>query len=429
MDKDNKITNFFVQWLHHSMILLSAFFFSVLLIWGFLVSFSNYNGGEIFKVFFYEAFVYSERLENILIIFAPLLIAAIGFWICFKMGILNLGISGQMAVAALTVYLVGYFIKQKTPLKEEHSVLWLIILMLVAIVAAVLFSMIIAILKTYFQINEIISAILLNYIIFYLFRYVMSWELIVDPVTKTFSKESLGAIINFQTDVSFVTINLILAAIIFIIIGLVFYKSKIGLQITVMGKSNKAARYGGINWKKQTMIVFLLAGILSGLSGFLYHYRDLENGYLWKPETMPTHSFDIITIGLLAGGTWINLPISAFLITILRVQQKMIRISMLDSTIVDIMIGLIILMVALATRILTDSFFKKQLQTILHWSDWRDRKTVFLTTNTKTTKLHKETSNQQQKQNYLTTKKAMEKSTYAQQKPLLPLQKQNADKK
>ena len=62
-----------------------------------------------------------------------------------------------------------------------------------------------------------------------------------------------------------------------------FYKyTTSGYQINVIGKSINAARYAGINIKKNIMLVLALSGGLAGLAGFVY--------FLYVGSGSPSHA-------------------------------------------------------------------------------------------------------------------------------------------
>lgn len=76
--------------------------------------------------------------------------------------------------------------------------------------AAVLISCFCGMLKVYFGVNEILSTIFTNYIIYYLFRYLVTLEEIVNPVTKLSTQEDLGGI-NFNAIFGLFSVAFILA--------------------------------------------------------------------------------------------------------------------------------------------------------------------------------------------------------------------------
>lgn len=135
-----------------------------------------------------------------------------------------------------------------------------------------------------------------------------------------------------------------------------------GLQISLIGKNRIAAQYSGLNVNRQTMLVFFISGVLAGLAGIFYYYRDPVSTFLDKDEALPSNGYDTITIVALSQSSLLTLPVTSFFIALLRVQQEVIKISNIDPVIVEIMIGLIILAVVFFTKIFNDRNFFPSLQ-------------------------------------------------------------------
>ena len=393
---------------------LFSIFFVFLFVWLLLLGFSKYDGDELFRVFFYNPFVNAKRMKEILLVFAPFLVGAIAVWICFQLGLINLGVGGQMAGAALAVYFVAYFLKKQGAMSETSSSFgWIVLFFGVGIITAMLIAGFCGVLKVYFGVSEILSTIFTNYIIYFLFRYLITLEEIVNPVTKLSTNTELGKAINFNITFSLISIAFIFAIFILVMVWFVFNQTRFGLQIGLIGKSKAAATYSGLNINRRMVVVFLISGVLAGIAGIFYYYRNPGDTFLYKADALPGNAYDTITIVWLSQSSLIALPITSFFVALLRVQEKVIKISSVNPMVVEMMIGLIILSVAFFAKLFNDPIFYKKIQgwvfKITNFA-FKDKKTLFphqnKLTNQKTTTNHsslspktvvKKTINYQQK--------------------------------
>ncbi len=337
--------------------LLFSFFLVFLLVWLFLLGVDKYDGDELFYVFFYAPFINPERIKQILLVFVPFLLGSIAVWICFQVGLINLGVGGQMSATALSVFFVAFFLKKAKVITADSSLEWLPLFFLVGVFAAVFLAFFCGSLRIYFGINEFLSTIFTNYIVFYLFRYLIGLDTVVNPVTKLSTAQPVGSSIAFNVSFGFFSVGFVLVLVLFLITFWLFSQTKFGFQTILIGKNKTVARYSGININQKMMAAFLFSGFLAGLAGLFYYYRDPGNTFLYKSEALPSNGYDTIMIVWLSQGSLTALPFASFFLALLRVQQKVIKLSVVDPFVVDMIIGLIILFVAFLTKIFNDQSF------------------------------------------------------------------------
>ncbi len=385
---------------------LLAIFLTMLFLWLILIGNDKYDGNEIFKVFFYDSFNNTNQLKEILLLFSPLLIGSLAVFFCLRVGAINLGISGQMSLAALSIYFAHYFLQKTGVFSQSNQFLFIPILFLIGMLSATFLSLLCGALKVFFNVHEILSTIFTNFIVFYIFRYLVSLEEVVNS-SKLGTKVPIGDAIAFNLQFGLISLTLIFSIFIFIFTIVFVQKSKFGFKIKIIGSNSQAARYAGINIHRNTIKVFLISGIFAGLAGIFYYYRDLNNSNLSKSEALPNNGFDTITIVWLSQSSLAGIPFSAFFISLIRAQQKMIKISSVNPIIVEMIIGLILLLVAFFAKLSNDPKSRMRFKKVL-FLDY-----VFTgPKNKKTVNWYNYTNNSEQsfKQN-ITNKTVIEKET------------------
>jgi len=242
----------------------------------------------------------------------PLLFAALAVAIALKAGLFNIGVSGQMLAAGfIATITVGYSQSLSAPIAK-------ILVIIVGIIAGMLVGGLIGFLKYKFNINEVVSSIMINYIAQYIISFFINTKF-VDPVSrqsKTVSSASRLTLTNLLTGNLKIDIPLgiILAILTAFCINFLLNKTTIGLELKAVGSSRKAANYAGMNVGKNIVLTMMISGALAGLAGVTYYL-----GYYGsiQPKVLSSVGFDAIAVSLLGNSNPIGIIFSSFLITIL----------------------------------------------------------------------------------------------------------------
>lgn len=241
----------------------------------------------------------------------PMLLASLAVAVGLKAGLFNIGVSGQMLLSGLVAtVLVGY-----SPLPAIVAKP-LVILIGMAVGAAV--AALLGFLKHKWNINEVVSAIMLNYTIRYLASFVIKYFL-ADPVSRqskavtATSRLSLmdTPIGGLKVDIPLGILPAILAV---ILVQFLIRKMKVGFEFATVGSNARAARYVGIDVGKVTLLSMALSGALAGLAGVTYYL-----GYYGsiQPDVLISTGFDAIAVSLLGNSNPIGIVFSSFFITVI----------------------------------------------------------------------------------------------------------------
>ena len=187
----------------------------------------------------------------------------------FKMKYWNMGANGQVLVGALVAIVLMFYMKDFAAKSSFNNFLLILIMLLSSIVASVIWAVIPAIFKVYFNTNETLFTLMMNYVASGLVGY-------VNYVLAKGKKESPG-IINLNTHAGWlpdIIDKYFLPIMIIVIISVLMYfyinKTKHGYEISVVGDSINTARYVGMNTKYIVIRTLIVSGIISGIIGFIY---------------------------------------------------------------------------------------------------------------------------------------------------------------
>ena len=223
----------------------------------------GFNPIEALRFFFITPISNLYGLSELLLKATPLCLVAIGLSFCFKSNNWNIGAEGQLTFGAI----VGGGVALLFYNQEGFYILPTVII--AGAIGGMVFALIPAVLKTYFNTNEILVSLMLVYVSKLLLDYLVvgPWsnpEGFNFPETRQFSDSSRMPLL-FQGLRIHAGIFLALVAV--ILSWFVLYKTYLGFQIKVSGLSLKTAKYAGFKGKTMILVVFMISGACAGLAG------------------------------------------------------------------------------------------------------------------------------------------------------------------
>ena len=268
----------------------------------------------------------------------PMIFAALAVAVALKAGLFNIGISGQMLAAGFIASITVGYSTLSAPIAKP-------LVILISILVGGMVGSLIGWLKYQFNINEVVSSIMLNSIIQYVVAFFINTKY-VDPVSRqstNVSAEARLTLMNTQIGgLKFdIPLGIILAVIAAFVIQFIFNKTTFGYELKAVGSNRKAAQYAGINVGKNMVLAMLISGALSGLAGATYYL-----GYFCsiQPKVLAATGFDSIAVALLGNSNPIGIIFSSFLISVMgKGSTYMSSTAGLDAEIASVITGLILL--------------------------------------------------------------------------------------
>ena len=240
---------------------------------------------------------------------APLLMCTLSVLFAYKVGLFNIGASGQYAVGAGFALYFGI----------HYGAPWWLCLLLAMLGGAAL-GAIAGALKAYLNVNEVIACIMLNWISLYAVNTVLtgvkeSGTTYTLPL-RTNNPKALIPHLGLQhlfADHRYVTIAIPMSVIFAILVWVVLDKTKLGYELKATGLSVNAAKYAGMKEKKNIILTMAISGALAGLgAGFLY-LCGIEQ-WSCAQTAVPNMGFNGIAAAFLGGIHPIGAIFSSFFI-------------------------------------------------------------------------------------------------------------------
>ncbi|KUH47254.1 ABC transporter permease subunit [Mycoplasmopsis meleagridis] len=287
------------------------------------IGISSKNNPFLFFAQIEKAFINQTNTAKFLTYFVIFGFSGLASAVGFKSGLFNIGISGQMMISSTLMYslFIGLNVHDITPAL-------LVVGLLLSIIGAAIMGAIAGLLKAYLNVHEVISTILMNWIVAKLngFLFVFQNSPFGDKAAGEFFDNLGGSGIKAGTfrivggtnqmqlifSISFIVIFVVLSIVLF----LVYKSTTMGYKLKMLGLSKSNGEYIGINEKLTTVYVMIFSAALAGLAGFFYYVFD-QNLYGAKDTAPIAIGFESIAIALLALNSSIGVIIVSFFYGIL----------------------------------------------------------------------------------------------------------------
>ncbi len=234
-------------------------------------------GGEpirVFGFFIRNTFGSWPAFSDTLVKATPLIFTGLACTVAFKMKMWNIGAEGQLFMGAWFASFVVLF-----PLVSPETSRWIVIplMMIFGMVGGGIYGFIPGWLKARYNVNEIITTLMLNYVAFEWVNYWIfdQWSDAGFQMSPTFAKNAwLPRLTDYARQFrafSGITLHLgvIIALIAVVIVWWLLSKSQWGFEVKLIGDNPDAARYSGVHIKRNIILVLMVSGALAGLAGMI----------------------------------------------------------------------------------------------------------------------------------------------------------------
>ena len=309
------------------------------------------------------------NMGNMLFRATPLILTGLSVAVAFKTGLFNIVAPGQylMGTAATLMIALG--------IPSETVPAWLIwaLAFVGGILAGALWGCLPGLVKAFLNINEVLACIMTNWIAANLVTWMFDGSQFRNVVENTKSgyiyKTSFNGVetaklgLNKLFPNSQVNGGIVIAVVIAVLVYILMSKTTLGYQLKACGSNRHAARYAGINDKRNIVLSMAIAGGLSGAAAALY-YLSGNTEFFWSTyQSLPAIGFNGIPVALLAANNPIAVIFTGCFMSMLDiVGLQLTNLTAYNEYITDVIIATIVYLSAfsLLIRMLLDGRKKRK---------------------------------------------------------------------
>ncbi|MDY3006665.1 ABC transporter permease [Anaerococcus porci] len=321
-----------------------------LLVGAIVLAFAGYNPIDAYINLIQGVFKSPRNIGWAIVNSTPIILTGLGVCFAFQTGLFNMGAEGQFIIGSTIGFLFGYLL-------NLPPIIHVILTIIVAILAGLIYGGLAGFIKAKFGIHEVISTIMLNWIAFYfqnfiVYRYQkpnsMSTFDINDSAKVTLVHGAAKKFDGFfgQFFKAPIHLGIILAIICVVLVWFVLNKTSLGYKLKAVGLNREASIYGGINANNKIIQSMAISGALCSLAGVTQ-----VMGYTYSLpllSAMENFGFDGLAVSLLASNNPIGCIFSGLFLGSLKYAGSNLQRAMgVPSELISIIIGTIILFTAI----------------------------------------------------------------------------------
>ncbi len=279
----------------------------------------------------------------------PVIMTGLSVAVAFKTGLFNIGAPGQYLMGTLVTLVIALGI----PSSAVPAWLIWILAFVGGMLAGALWGAIPGILKAFLNINEVLACIMTNWLAANLVTWLFDISNFknVAEGTKTgyIYKTTFNGVATSKMGLdklfpeSQINGGILIAIVFAVIVYIVMSKTTLGYQLKACGSNRHAARYAGINDKRNIVLSMAIAGALSAAGAALYWLSGNTEFFWYTAQSLPATGFNGIPVALLAVNNPIGVVFAGIFMAMLDiVGQNLTGFTAYNEYITDVIIAVIV---------------------------------------------------------------------------------------
>lgn len=295
----------------------------------------------VFETTWNGAFGDTKRVASVFNFWIPLTLGAVGLIITFTAGLWNIGVEGQMMMGAVFASYAARTFDLPSPLLIASAIM-------MAGLGGMMWGILVGILKTRAGIHEIFGGVALNALANTFAIYLISgpWQ---PPEggsahsTLPFPQASWLPVISEEFPANGLMLGITIISI--VVVAVLLYGTRPGLQLKAVGKNPRSALLMGIPTERIMLLACAGCGLLAGIAG---SYRVLHTYHALRPLVSGGIGFLSLLIVLLAAFRPVMTPFLTLLLAAIIAGSARVKVLLqLDQSLVGVLQGLLVLAVLL----------------------------------------------------------------------------------
>lgn len=274
-----------------------------------IIFFSSHEPVRAIRIFLQAPFLSAFNFGQIITQSIPLIFTGIAVCIMIKGGQFNLFVEGAFFIGML----FGAVTAAKSPIQ---SVLLPLQAMLVPALLAGLVGYLPAKLKASLKINEFVTSLMFNFIVFWICMFLFS-HYFYDPEYSALATPTIpdAARLPLLSQTAEISSSFLIGLAVAILAWFFLYRTKWGYAIRMTGDSPAFAKFSGIKVGASIVLAQVLGAAIAGFGGAAF---ELGNFYRFNLKTLPYYGFDGFIVAIIARNNPLLVPLAALFIGYLR---------------------------------------------------------------------------------------------------------------
>ena len=296
---------------------------------------SDVPGEAIYK-FLVSPLTNFRYISNVIELMIPLMFTGLAVALIFSVKVFNLSVEGGFYAGGLAAAAVAC--KLVLPLGLHPTVG-----LLAGCLAGTLVVFIPGVLKSGFGANEVVSSLMLNYVVFKVGDYILK-AFLRDPAVTHVTSFEYAPSARLPVLFGNVYLGIVIVAVLLVAAWLLMFRTRWGYQIRLVGQNPLLAKSSGMNVVKVTLLAQVLGGAVAGLGGASYILGATQR-FTWGWRS--GYGWDGLVVAIIARNNPALVPVGALILAYLRVGSDiMSRTTDVQNEVVAIIQGIIIVLVA-----------------------------------------------------------------------------------
>lgn len=310
---------------------------ALLIVFAIIVLVSDQPGQAIYCMFI-GPFTSMRRFGNVIESMTPLIFTGLSVTMLYRAGLFNLSMEGGFFISSVAATACAV-------LFNLPPVLNLLVAVLAGALAGGVSSLIPGVLKVKCKANELVTSLMLNYILLYLGLYIVVNYLHDPSMNANYSYAfPENMLLTRLIPGTRINIGTIVALICVVLVYLMFNYTSFGYKVTMIGKNSRMAKTVGINVGRTIIISQLLGGMLAGIGGSVELFGMYKR---FQYQGLPGFGWDGVLVATVAQFKPELIPLSAFFLAYMRIGADiMSRETDVPSEIIAIIQAVIIVLIS-----------------------------------------------------------------------------------
>ncbi len=276
----------------------------------------------------------------------PFILCGLSMGFANRVGLFNIGGEGQ--------YIMGMTVAQMVALlgPQIQGLHWVLAIVCAVLVGS-LWGGLVGVLKAKYEVSEVVSTIMLNYIALYLSRIISlqmpgatTYKTADFPETALITNDFFTKITNY----SLLNNGIFMMIIAVIVFWFIMEKTSLGFGMRATGFNKEAARASGIPVVKSIALSMAIAGAFAGLAGGIIALGSFKYGRVLSG--MDNYGFDGIAVALVGNSTALGTTLAGLLFGMLKNAQALMQGKQIPKEITFIIQGMIVIFIALRSALI-----------------------------------------------------------------------------